>query len=770
MKFSNCHFLLISFILLFSFSAFSQQGFVKGEVVEVGTEQPIPGVQVFYTSNKGVSTDLDGLFSLELASGSYEFIIRHISYKIDTLPIEIAPGESKLVKIALMPAVNQLELVSITANKYEKDVMTEPVSIEVIKPVLLEQVNITRIDQVLEKIPGITVADGQVSIRSGSSYAFGSGTRVQMILDGLPLISADRNDIRWNFFPVEMTGQLEVLKGASSTLYGSSALNGVIHLRTMDAGEEPITEVTTYYQVFDKPENKAQAWWESAPFEYGVSFKHARQVGLFDIIASGNYISTNSYIRGGDSMQQRYFLKIKKRKKNYYGLELSLLAGVMDSQEADFLFWENDNEGAFVPFGGDNPNNDFGIIDFDRRQFTLQPQIIYTDKKRNKHLLNTRYYQFETLNFVENTFFSQYTADYQYHTSLGNRIKLIGGATAQYYDVTDPNGISNRTGNNVSAYLQTEYIWQKFSGSLGVRYEYFDAEGLSEQQIPVVRLAGNYRLNFRTSLRASFGQGYRFPSFVEAFLDQSDAAIPIFPNPDLQPEYGWNAELGIKKQLGNGDFITYLDGALFVSEYFDMIEFRPGIFIPDSLEVPADERLDYIGVRSENLDRTRIGGFEFSATGEGKLQGIPFRLLMGYTYTYPVFLENNSDLISFTGYAEKFFKSIFSNDDDIIEPMLRYRQRHLIKADLSIEPGNFSFGTDIRYYSFIERVDAFLGIAIPGVDSYRNRNDAGEFILNLRLGYDFGKLGSLRTIIANVLNREYSLRYARMDPPRNLTF
>ena len=524
------HILLFLFSFSIVFPSLAQELLLKGTVTDVESASPIPGVQILYKSSKGVTTDLNGKYQLSLSSGEYELIFRHVSFQTDTISLQISDN-NEVQDVEMLPSVNQLALVSITANKYEKDLMEEPVSVEVIKPALMKQVNITRVDQVLEKIPGITVADGQVSIRSGSSYAFGAGTRVQMILDGLPLITADRNDIRWNFFPVEMAGQLEVLKGASSTLYGSSALNGVVHLRTADPTATPETEITTFYQFFGKPRNREQAWWSSAPFETGVSFRHARQIGLLDVTASGNYIKTDSYIQGGDGQQHRYFLKLRKRKKEYYGLEMTMLAGLMDVQEADFLFWQNDQEGVFIPFQGDDPNDAFGTIDFDRRQFTIQPTITYTTKKRNKHILNTRLYDFTTRNFVENSFFTQYTADYQYQTNLGNRTKLVAGTSYQFFDVTDPNGTGNKTGFNYSAYLQGEYIRQKFSGSLGLRYEYFDAEGLPEQQFPVLRLAGNYRFNLKNSIRASFGQGFRFPSFAEAFVDQSDEAIPIFPNP-----------------------------------------------------------------------------------------------------------------------------------------------------------------------------------------------------------------------------------------------
>ncbi|MCK7529808.1 MAG: TonB-dependent receptor plug domain-containing protein [Marinilabiliales bacterium] len=49
--------------------------------------------------------------------------------------------------------------------------------------------------------------------------------------------------IKWNFLPLENLSQVEIIKGASSVLYGSSALNGVINFRTADASNIPLTHI-----------------------------------------------------------------------------------------------------------------------------------------------------------------------------------------------------------------------------------------------------------------------------------------------------------------------------------------------------------------------------------------------------------------------------------------------------------------------------------------------------------------------------------------------
>jgi len=68
--------------------------------------------------------------------------------------------------------------------------------------------------------------------QGGSGYSYGAGSRVLVLVDDLPLLSPDAGDVKWDYLPVENISQVEIIKGASSVLYGSSALNGIINVRT----------------------------------------------------------------------------------------------------------------------------------------------------------------------------------------------------------------------------------------------------------------------------------------------------------------------------------------------------------------------------------------------------------------------------------------------------------------------------------------------------------------------------------------------------------
>lgn len=62
-----------------------------------------------------------------------------------------------------------------------------------------------------------------------------------VLLDDMPALQVDAGYANWGDMPVEAIAQVEVVKGASSALYGSSALNGIINFRRLQAGVKPET-------------------------------------------------------------------------------------------------------------------------------------------------------------------------------------------------------------------------------------------------------------------------------------------------------------------------------------------------------------------------------------------------------------------------------------------------------------------------------------------------------------------------------------------------
>ena len=96
-----------------------------------------------------------------------------------------------MLNVEMHDAAMELGTVVVSAGKFEQKIEETTVSMEVIKPSLIENKNTTNIQTAIEQVPGVTITDGQANIRGGSGWSYGAGTRVQVMVDDMPLISGD---------------------------------------------------------------------------------------------------------------------------------------------------------------------------------------------------------------------------------------------------------------------------------------------------------------------------------------------------------------------------------------------------------------------------------------------------------------------------------------------------------------------------------------------------------------------------------------------------
>ena len=142
--------------------------------------------------------------------------------------------------------------------------------------------------------------------------------------------------------------------------------------------------------------------------------------------------------------------------------------------------------------------------------------------------------------------------------------------------------------------------------------------------------------------------------------------------------------------------------------------------------------------------------------------------MSGYTYSYPVDLNYNDTLSNVFNYWGRLFSSIFASKNSyLLQPMLKYRNRHLVKVELGYK--NFLFGIDFRYYSKLESMDTIFVAVIPDMTDYTASRSGNEYTFHVRAAYDFGKFGQITLIVNNLTNRFYTLRFARAEPPRHFT-
>lgn len=757
--------------MLATLSVLGQTATLQGVITDAKTKETLIGVNVLIDDTVGTTTDLDGKYSLEVTPGLHNLVISYLGYKTINRDVKLADGETFTLDVKLIESAEQLDIVVVSGSKYERNLSEETVSIEVVSNDLIDNTNSVNLAEAVDKVAGVNIFDNQITIRGGSGYSFGAGSRVLLLIDGLPQLSVDRNEIKWNFIPLEITEQVEVIKSASSALYGASALNGLVNVRTgwATSADDPETEAIIYYNGYAKPRNKDAAWWTEAtsyPYRYGGSFAHKQRIGAFDIVTSASFNKTIGFVRLLDVGHRRLSLKFRHRPVNIQGLSYGVSVNMMESEEGDYIFWNGTGENFYIPYESTG-ERDKGTLSLQRRRtIMIDPWVTYFDKGGNRHSLKTRFNRVDLKFTVANPNVELYIGEYQFQRKFGFGLTTTAGVQGQKYVMEDQD-LGDHKGTIVAAFAQLDQTIGRLNIGAGFRYEYFALDDSYSNGRPVGSFGINYQAGKATYLRGSFGQGFRFPSIAERFITESVGPVNIFANPDIKPEYGFNSEIGVKQGIKINEFLAYLDFSIFWMEYWEMTEFRFDIYAPDSVLTPG---LDWIGFRAENVARARIAGFEVSIFGKGNFGKIPFRWQGGYTYNYPVDLSENPDYQNVGTYLGQFFKSIASNSDEILDPMLKYRSRHLFKSDMEIDVKQFTFGLDVRYYGFIEKVDLIFESFIPGLGGYRESNNKGEWLMNLRASYSLKKYGKFSVIINNALNSEIVIRPARMEAPLNFTF
>src|SRR5690606_2783341 len=106
------------------------------------------------------------------------------------------------------------------------------------------------------------------------------------------------------------------------------------------------------------------------------------------------------------------------------------------------------------------------------------------------------------------------------------------------------------------------------------------------------------------------GQGFRFPTIGERFINTGVGSLNIFPNPDLRPETSTNIEGGVKQGFRIGGFKGYLDLVGFLQEYDDLVEFTFGQWRPLSIADLQDvsNLRNALGFKSVNTGKARVTG------------------------------------------------------------------------------------------------------------------------------------------------------------------
>ncbi|MDC3253226.1 TonB-dependent receptor, partial [Crocinitomicaceae bacterium] len=443
---------LLLTLFLCSMNLFAQ---VTGTVFEQEASSPIYGAKIIASNGQKTMSDLNGMFSIAAPSFPLTLIFSAQTMENDTL---IVDGPIDL-KVILHPPFQALKTIVVTSGRRSQNIEEVPISMEILKPKLIDNKGLSNLEEAVDQSPGVYTMDGQVSIRGGSGFAYGAGSRVMLLWNGMPILSGDAGDAKWNAIPMESASQIEILKGASSVLYGSGALNGIISLNERLPSLKGETRIKIQSGVYGSPKRPTLKWWTSPRIFHQTDAYFGKMYKNVGFTISANGYTNPGYKQGEQEDRARISGTFYLRPKKYDRIKAGIGYNFQYQKTGNFIIWESDTF-AYTPSGGADTSFAESTLTYNSgSRLSVDPYVKWHDKKGNKHSLKSRLYSVANLNITNPSQSSNayvLYGEYQLQRKWGENIVLTSGFTGIRNQVLS-NLFGDHYSRNLGLYSQYEY-------------------------------------------------------------------------------------------------------------------------------------------------------------------------------------------------------------------------------------------------------------------------------------------------------------------------
>ncbi len=707
------------------------------------------------------NSDLVGKYVFKgIPAGTYNISVKRLGYqKEDIEGITVTASETQTVNIFLTPVNIEIDKINVTATKTELTLKQTPSSISVVNAEEIRNRNPLTFDEILSDVQGVTVFKTSginvqsLSIRGSSDVAGGGiGNRVLLLLDGRPSLTGDSKGALWSLIPISIIDRTEVVKGAFSSLYGSSAIGGVINVITKKPTYKSFTGINTNFGFYEKLNDSLKFSSGLRSFK-GVDLLHSNTINKLAYLLNFNYKQND-----GHAMQTGYefysgIAKLMYDVINNRDLEVTLQ---YTKSKSDFPhYWRKDAGGYSMPYRvaehyiGDKIDKETHSFDV---FYTVIPSV------KTKYTSRFYYYKLKSVSFYNpknpvtlqfspdpsngfETFITSYNfgnisqIDYQ----VSKKNYLITGTDLQWNVVrSNPEDIlyGNQQVNNFGVFVQDQHkIITDNSGNsvlsttAGIRLDYNKFVGMNRffQLSPKLSFLFAPQTGIEplknTSFRFLVGRAFRAPSIAELYFKKElFGGFDFIFNPNLRPEEMVSLELGFRKQY---DRRFTLDISAYINEYDNLIQY---VNVGGGLYGPF---------QVQNIAKAQIKGLEFLVdyTSGFKLLGENF----GYSLSYNYSLIDARDLSS-------------SRKDEF----LPYKPRDIMNFSADLNCFGFNFNINGKYVSKVEE-DLFYKFEEP--DEY--------FLMDMKLSKELFANATIFVAVNNVLNKSYQELERTQAPNRS---
>lgn len=268
---------------------FCQQKFKISGLIQNNTLQPVSDVTItLYPDKHTVRSDAKGFFNIpELYEGRYNLETDAKGYEAQKLIIDLENRDT-LLHINLKPIAQTIENISVHGKITAVDNLIKAenaaMPVKVITRREIELMGSRRLDEVLKEQTGVAVVNDIAagSRATGVQLQGFSSNYVMVLIDGQPMLGRNTGNFDLSRISVTNIERIEIIKGASSCLYGSDALGGAINIITRHGAVVPQAHASILYGSLNIVD---------ATVEAETPFANQRR----SLVLSGNYYRTDGF-------------------------------------------------------------------------------------------------------------------------------------------------------------------------------------------------------------------------------------------------------------------------------------------------------------------------------------------------------------------------------------------------------------------------------------------------------------------------------------------
>ena len=445
----------------------------------------------------------------------------------------------------------ELDPIVVTASHTPKSLKDAPVVTRLITLRDIRIVDATNIqDMLIQEIPGLEFGFAMTQETSLNMSGFG-GSSVLFLVDGERMAGETMDNVDYNRMNLDNVGRIEIVKGASSALYGSNAVGGVVNIISRENLEPWTANINSRFNTF------GNEWRNGASFSFNTkkwnsltNFQHTK---IDPIDLPKPYSSEEIAI---ELMKKAQGLPYDERVLNDDS-NLSRLYGQKTYNIKERLTWRATDHLTLIGRGGYFfRTSERDTYDYHFNAYSAGLKGKYAWEPGRYLELSYAYDQYDKANFMPDGTRThdhdysnrQHVVHALYSHSFGKNTLLLGAdylndylTTYQFIDNT------SHSQNNIDGFAQFDWnITPRFNVVGSVRYDYFSASSLNAL---TGRLALVYKFPWMT-FRANYASGFRAPTLKEMYMhfDMGSMGYWIIGNPELEPEKSNNFNVAIERQ------------------------------------------------------------------------------------------------------------------------------------------------------------------------------------------------------------------------------